>query len=116
MLSWIRKWLYALALLGGLIIAAWWAMQQTSSYARLQALIHRHPVVADEVGKVSSIRLPFFGYGVDVTDGRMDPNFRVRGVGSKGEGVVRADFVDGAIADAILITPGGHAIPLVIPR
>jgi hypothetical protein len=46
----------------------------------------------------------------------MDPNFRVRVVGSKGEGVVRADFADGAIADALLITPAGHTIPLVVPR
>ena len=116
MLTWIRRWLSALALLGLLVVAAWWAMQQTTSYAQLETLIQRHPVVADEVGTVSSIRLPFFGYGVAVMDGRMDPNFRVRVLGSKGEGEVRADFVDGAMTDAILITPAGNTIPLVIPR
>ncbi|MEF9976954.1 MAG: hypothetical protein RR969_11370 [Thermomonas sp.] len=116
LMTWIRRWLSALAVLGLLVVGAWWAMQQTSSYARLETLIQRHPVVADEVGEVSSIRMPFFGYGVDVTDGRMDPNFRVRIIGSKGEGLVRADFVDGTITDAILITPTGNTIPLVIPR
>ncbi|HSD17256.1 MAG TPA: hypothetical protein VLC71_08380 [Thermomonas sp.] len=116
MLTWIRRWISALALLCLLIVGAWWAMQQTTSYARLEALIRQHPVVADEVGKVSSIRLPWFGYGLDVTDGRMDPNFRVQVIGSKGEATVRAEFIDGTIADAYLLTAGGHAIPLVLQR
>lgn len=116
MLTWIRRWVYALALLGGFAVAAWWFAQQTTSYTTLESLIQRHPVVAQQVGKVSSIRLPFFGYGLDVTDGRVDPNFGVRVTGSKGEASVRADFVDGAISDAYLITPDGHTIPLVIPR
>ena len=105
-----------LALLGLLIVGAWWAMRQTASYARLEAMIRQHPVVADEVGEVSSIRLPLFGYGVDVTDGRMDPDFRVLVAGRKGEASVRADFVDGAIVDATLTTAEGHTIPLVVPR
>lgn len=116
MLSWIRTWLYALAVLGALIVAAWWFVQQTSSYATLDTLLRKHPVVSGEVGKVSSIRLPFFGYGVDVGDGRLDLNFNVRVTGSKGEATVHADFVDGATTDAYLITAEGSTIPLVIPR
>ena len=116
MLTWIRRWLSALALLGLLVVAAWWAMQQTTSYAQLETLIQRHPVVADEVGKVSSIRLPFFGYGLDVTDGRVDLNFSVHVTGSKGKAGIHADFVDGAITDAHLLTEEGHTIPLVVPR
>ena len=100
MLSWIRNWLYALAVLGGFIVAAWWFVQQTSSYSRLDAMLRKHPVVAGEVGDIASIRLPFFGYGVDVVDGRLDPNFNVLVTGSKGEASVHADFVDGAITDA----------------
>lgn len=115
MLSWIRRWLYALALLGAFATAAWWFVQQTSSYARLETLIQRHPVVADDVGAVSSIRLPFFGYGLDVTDGRIDLDFRVHVTGSKGTAGVHADFVDGAITDAYLLTAEGQTIPLVIP-
>ena len=116
MLSWIRRWLYALALLGAFATAAWWFVQQTSSYARLETLIQRHPVVADDVGAVSSIRLPFFGYGLDVTEGRIDLDFRVHVTGSKGKAGVHADFVDGAITDAHLLTDEGHTIPLVVPR
>ena len=116
MLTWIRRWVYAIALLGAFAIAAWWFVQQTSSYARLDALIQRHPVVADEVGKVSSIELPFFGYGLDVADGRLDPNFNVHVTGSKGKAAVHADFVDGAITDAYLLTAEGHTIPLVLQR
>lgn len=114
MLTWIRRWLYAIALLGAFVFAAWWFVQQTSSYARLEALIQRHPVVAEEVGKVSSIQLPFFGYGMDVTAGRVDLDFSVRVSGSKGKGGVHADFVDGAITDAYLLTAEGQTIPLVI--
>lgn len=116
MLTWIRRWVYAIAVLGAFAVAAWWFAQQTTSYRRLEALIQHHPVVAGEVGKVSSIRLPFFGYGLDVTDGRVDPNFGVRVTGNKGEAAVQADFVNGAIADAYLVTADGHTIPLVIPR
>ena len=116
MLSWIRNWLYALAVLGGFIVAAWWFVQQTSSYTRLDTLIHKHPVVIGEIGKVASIKLPLFGYGLDVNDGRIDPDFNVHVTGSKGEATVRAAFVDGAIADAHLITAEGHTIPLVVPR
>ena len=116
MLSWIRKWVYAIAVLGGFAVAAWWFVQQTSSYSTLDAMLRKHPVVSGEVGKVSSIRLPFFGYGLDVTDGRVDPDFNVKVTGSKGEASAHAAFVDGAITDAYLITPEGHTIPLVIPR
>ena len=116
MLTWIRRWVYAIATLGAFVIAAWWFVQQTTSYATLETLIQRHPVVAGEVGNVSSIRLPLFGYGLDVTDGRVDPDFGVRVTGSKGEASVHADFVDCAITDAHLITRDGHTIPLVVPR
>ena len=116
MLTWIRRWVYAIVLLGAFATAAWWFAQQTSSYRMLDTLIRRHPVVSVEVGKVSSIKLPFFGYGLDVTDGRVDPNFGVLVTGSKGEARVHADFVDGAITDAYLITADGHTIPLVIQR
>ena len=116
MLTWIRRWVYAIAVLGAFVTAAWWFVQQTSSYARLETLIQRHAVVAAEVGKVSSIQLPFFGYGLDVTDGRVDPNFSVHVTGSKGEASVHADFVDGAITDAYLLTAEGHTLPLVIQR
>jgi hypothetical protein len=116
MLTWIRRWVYAIAVLGAFVVAAWWFVQQTSSYNALASLIRRHPVVAGQVGKVSSIRLPLFGYGLDVTDGRIDPDFGVRVSGSKGEASVRAAFVDGAISDAYLVTPDGHTIPLVVPR
>ena len=71
--------------------------------------------MTDEVGAVSSIRLPFFGYGLDVTDGRIDLDFRVHVTGSKGKAGVHADFVDGAITDAYLLTAEGQTIPLVIP-
>lgn len=114
MLTWIRRWLYAVALLGAFAVAAWWFVQQTSSYARLETLIRRHPVVADEVGKVSSIHLPFFGYGMDVTAGRVDLNFSVRVAGSTGEAGVHADFVEGAITDAYLLSADGQTIPMVI--
>lgn len=114
MLTWIRRWVYAIALLGAFVTAAWWFVQQTSSYTRLETLIKRHPVVADEVGKVASIQLPFFGYGLDVTDGRVDLDFSVRVTGSKGRAGVHADFVDGAITDAYLLTAEGQTIPLVI--
>ena len=116
MLTWIRRWVYAIALLGAFATTAWWFVQQTSSYSRLETLIQRHSVVADEVGKVSSIRLPFFGYGLDVTDGRVDLNFSVHVTGSKGKAGVHAAFVDGAITDAYLLTAEGQTIPLVIPN
>ena len=114
MLTWIRRWVYAIALLVAFAIAAWWFVQQTSSYARLEALIRQHPVVASEVGKVSSIDLPLFGYGLDVADGRVDLDFSVRVSGSKGTGGVHADFADGSITDAYLLTDEGQAIPLLI--
>lgn len=116
MLIWIRRWVYAFVLLGGFILAAWWFVQQTSSYARLEALVRKHPVVTGEVGEVASIRLPLFGYGLDVTDGRVDPDFNIRVSGDKGDATVRATFVDGAITDAHLVTAEGHTIPLVVPR
>lgn len=116
MLTWIRRWLYVIAVLGAFAIAAWWFVQQTSSYARLERLIQRHPVVADEVGKVASIRLPFFGYGLDVADGRVDLDFSAVVTGSKGKAGVHAAFVADAITDAYLITDDGHTIPLVVPR
>lgn len=114
MLTWIRRWVYAIALLGAFATAAWWFVQQTSSYARLEALVRQHPVVVDEVGKVSSIRLPFFGYGLDVTDGRIDLDFSVHVSGTKGTAGIHADFVGGAISDAYLVTAGGQTIPLVV--
>jgi len=114
--TWIRRWVYAIALLGAFAIVAWWFVQQTSSFTRLETLIQRHPVVAAKVGKVSSIRLPFFGYGLDVTDGRVDLNFNVHVTGSKGTAGIHADFVDGAITNACLLTDQGHRIPLVVPR
>ena len=116
MLTWIRRWLYALALLGAFATGAWWFVQQTSSYARLDTVIQRHAVVAVAVGEVSSIQLPFFGYGLDVTDGRVDLDFSVHVTGSKGKAGVHADFVDGAISDAYLLTAEGQTIPLVIPH
>lgn len=116
MLSWIRTWLYALAVLGALVVAAWWFVQQTSSYAALDTLLRKHPVVSGEVGKVSSIRLPLFGYGVSLGEGQLDPRFNVRVTGSKGEATVRADFADGALTDAYLITAKGSTIPLVVMR
>jgi hypothetical protein len=116
MLNWIRRWLYVVATLGAFAIASWWFVQQTTSYRRLDTLLRHHPVVAGQVGEVSSIRLPFFGYGVDVTDARVDPNFNVRVTGSKGEAWVHAEFVDGAISDASLNTADGSTIPLVIQR
>lgn len=106
--------MYAITLLGAFVVAARWFVQQTSSYARLETLVRRHPVVADEVGKVSSIRLPFFGYGLDVTDGRIDLDFSVHVSGSKGNAGVHADFVGGAITDAYLLTAEGQTIPLVV--
>ena len=114
MSSWIRRWVYAIALLGAFATGAWWFVQQTSSYARLETLIQRHAVVADAVGEVSSIRLPFFGYGLDVTDGRVDLDFSVHVTGSKGKAGVHADFVDGAVSDTYLLTAQGQTIPLVI--
>ena len=116
MLSWIRNWLYALAVLGGFIVAAWWFVQQTSSYAALDTLLRKHPVVSGEVGKVSWIRLPLFGYGLARGDGQLDPNFNVRVTGSRGEATVRAEFVDGTLTDAYLITAKGSTIPLVVMR
>jgi hypothetical protein len=116
MMSWIRRWAWAIALLAAFATAAWWFVQQTSSYARLASLIQRHPVVADEVGKVSSIQLPFFGYGVEVGDGRLDLNFSVRVRGDKGHAAVHAEFADGAITDAYLLTADGSTIPLVLPQ
>jgi len=116
MLTWIRASLYAIALLGASVAAAWSFVQQTTSYGRLDALIRRHPVVADEVGTVSSIRLPFFGYGLDVTDGRVDLDFSVHVTGSKGRAGVHADFVDGAVRNAYLLSDEGQTIPLVIDR
>ena len=114
--NWIRRWVYTIATLGAFVLAAWWFVQQTSSYARLETLILRHAVVAGEVGRVSSVQLPIFGYGVDVTDGRVDLDFSVRVSGSKGKAGVHADFVDGAITDAYLLTAEGQTIPLVIPH
>ena len=112
--SWIRRWLYAIALLGAFATAAWWFVQQTTSYTRLETLIRRHPVVAAEVGNVSAIRLPYFGYGLDVTDGRVDLDFSVHVTGSRGKAGVHADVVDGAISDGYLLTDEGQTIPLVI--
>lgn len=116
MLTWIRRWAYAAALLGASVVVAWWFARQTASFATLDSLVRRHPVVAGQVGEVASVSLPLFGYGVVVTDGRLDPHFRVHVVGAGGEAVVQADFVDGRIADASLMTSTGHTIPLVVPR
>lgn len=116
MLSWIRNWLYAIAALGGFAVGAWWFVQQTSSYSTLDRMVRTHPVVSTEVGEVSSIQLPFFGYGLAVGDGRLDPNFNVRVIGSKGQASVHADFVDGAITDAHLVTAEGYTIPLLLRR
>jgi hypothetical protein len=65
---------------------------------------------------VSSVRLPLFGYGLALGDGQLDLSFNARVTGSRGEAAVRADFVDGTLVDAYLITAKGSTIPLVVMR
>lgn len=110
----IRRWVPGLLALAAIVVGAWWFMQQTASYRALDAMLRSHPAVAAEVGQVTAIKLPLFGYGLDWTDAKVDPRFDVRVVGSTGQIQAHADFRQGVITDAWMRTPDGGTVPLAV--
>ena len=114
MLDWLKKWITGAIALCALAALAWWFMQQTSSYQTLEATIRSHPAVSAQLGRVTQVKLPFFGYGFDWTDAKVNPKFSVHVIGARGEATVHAEFQSGRITNAWMATTGG-TMPLVQP-
>ena len=71
--SWIRTWLSGLLFLAAVATGAWLFAQQTPSYRQMADLVRTHPAVAEQIGSVTDIKLPFFGWGIDWTDSQLVP-------------------------------------------
>ena len=89
LLSWIRTWLSGLLFLAAIATGAWLFAQQTPSYRQMADLVRTHPAVAEQIGSVTDIKLPFFGWGIDWTDGQLNPSYNATAIGSKGQAAAR---------------------------
>ena len=116
MIAFLRKWISGVLALCALLVGAWWFFQQTASYRQVDALVRSHPAVASEVGKVTGIQLPFFGWGIDWTDTHLDPRYDVRVSGTEGSASVHVEFRGDAVSDAWMTTEGGDTVPLMVAR
>ena len=114
--SWIRKWLPGVIALVVLYYGGMWFVQQTPSYQALEEMLHKHPVVRDEIGQVISIKLPLSGVGVDWTDAQLNPNYDVQVLGSEGEAVVHAEFRAGKMTEAWMNPASGVSVPLIVRK
>ena len=116
MIAWLRRWISGALVFCVAVVGAWWFAQQTDSWRAVDALVRRHAAVRDEVGKVQAVRLPLFGWSIDWTDARIDPEYDVRVSGTEGVARVHVQFHGDAIADAWMITESGGTVPLLVAR
>lgn len=116
LLSWIRTWLSGLLFLAAIATGAWLFAQQTPSYRQMADLVRTHPAVAEQIGSVTDIKLPFFGWGIDWTDGQLNPSYNVTAIGSKGQAAIRSEFRDGKMHNAWMTTSSGIPVPLLVQQ